>query len=694
MKVKGILVFILMASLVVFSVGPAAGQSVYLSADHHTQQFDAWNINSDGTIVYQATYNLSYATDPAGIAIDAVTGVGNDPLMFVTTEGIGGIEVINPVTLQFHGVAPGPINMGGVDVDDIDNIIFAIQRGTSEYGGNGTSELYIYSYNDDGSGITQQAHITLPNHGAGFSLAFDDLRDILWVSDYADHMVRAYDVNVPTWPDIVEIPTLSFSVSHGPIDVAVDSRRNLVYTVAGWAGSPLLTKYDVDAGVETAIDLGEGGIGITVEEIRGYVYITRGPELYSEYPDGDDIQVWDCSTSPFTLLQDTDPIGNPAGIAIGPGYDSLNLAKNDAVVGYGVYIGQTFTYEITFDNYRNPSHDITGVTIVDDLPAELDFVSETVGGIPGTGTYDSPTHTVTWDIGTIPAGQAGPFIELVVRVNQNATPDTTIYNWVTIDSDQLPPHTEPGYDPDNPEPDDPGTPVLPNILVDIDIKPQSCPNPFNTKAKGVLPVAVLGTEDFDATTVDPATVLLEGVAPLRWNFEDVSTPVESGADTCECTTEGPDGYMDMTLKFDHREILAALGTVQDGEMRVLTLTGMTYDSIPIMGQDCVVIIHKGAAKLSAETPTEFSLSSNYPNPFNPETNISFTLPERTQVTLIIYNILGERVKTLVNRDMEAGIHTIHWDGADGSGNSIASGIYFYKLSAGDFTATKKMVLTK
>ena len=233
-----------------------------------------------------------------------------------------------------------------------------------------------------------------------------------------------------------------------------------------------------------------------------------------------------------------------------------------------------------------------------------------------------------------------------------------------------------------------------SVEIYVDIKPQSCPNPFNTKAKGVLPVAILGIEDFDVTTVDPATVLLEGVAPLRWNFEDVSTPLEPGADTCECTTEGPDGYMDMTLKFDHREILAALDLVTDGEVKVLTLTGMTYDSIPIMGQDCVVIIHKGAAKLSAETPTEFSLSTNYPNPFNPETNISFTLPERTQVTLIIYNILGGRVKTLVNRDMEAGIHTIHWDGADGSGNSIASGIYFYKLSAGDFTATKKMVLTK
>jgi hypothetical protein len=150
--------------------------------------------------------------------------------------------------------------------------------------------------------------------------------------------------------------------------------------------------------------------------------------------------------------------------------------------------------------------------------------------------------------------------------------------------------------------------------------------------------------------------------------------------------------MDMTLKFDHREILTALGTVQDGEMRVLTLTGMTIDGIPIEGQDCVVIIHKGPAKLSAETPTEFSLSSNYPNPFNPATSISFNLPNPASWTLKIYNVAGQLVKTL--EGYSSGQMSVIWNGKDNSGNEIASGIYFYKLSAGDFTATKKMVLTK
>jgi len=235
------------------------------------------------------------------------------------------------------------------------------------------------------------------------------------------------------------------------------------------------------------------------------------------------------------------------------------------------------------------------------------------------------------------------------------------------------------------------TPTLPVV---IDIKPQSCPNPFNMGSNGVLPVAILGTMNFNVRTVNPATVRLEGVAPVRWNYENVSTPVPPGPDTCACTTLGADRYMDLTLKFDHQAIAAALGMVHDREIRVLTLTGRTTSGMPIRGQDCVIILKKGHSKLSAETPSEFSLSENYPNPFNPETEISFSLPERTQVSLVIYNMLGEKVKTLVNQTMNAGTYSAHWNGKDESGNSLASGIYFYRLETESFDQTRKMVLMK
>jgi hypothetical protein len=136
------------------------------------------------------------------------------------------------------------------------------------------------------------------------------------------------------------------------------------------------------------------------------------------------------------------------------------------------------------------------------------------------------------------------------------------------------------------------------VVVPVDIKPMSCPNPLNVGAKGVLPVAILGTADFDVTQVDVATVQLEGVSPLRWDCEDVATPFEPfiGKEACDCCTEeGPDGYLDLTLKFDTQEIVAALGDVEDGDCVVLHLTGNLmeeYDGTPILGEDVVVILKK------------------------------------------------------------------------------------------------------
>ncbi|MEW5797315.1 MAG: T9SS type A sorting domain-containing protein, partial [Candidatus Zixiibacteriota bacterium] len=221
-------------------------------------------------------------------------------------------------------------------------------------------------------------------------------------------------------------------------------------------GSNLICKYDVVARVETSVDCG-GAMGIAVDETSGFVYITGGGWYGAG---GGTMQVWNCSTTPFAMIQQTFDLGNPAGIAIANvSYNPLNLAKNDVVQGVGVPIGQNFTYRINFDNFDN-AFDVTGVTVRDTMPAELDFVSETVGGVPGTGVFDPVSNTVTWEIGTILAGQAGPLIELVVRINSNAVPGTTITNFATIDSDQTPPTTETGDDPDDPT-GTPGTVVLP-----------------------------------------------------------------------------------------------------------------------------------------------------------------------------------------------------------------------------------------
>jgi len=102
----------------------------------------------------------------------------------------------------------------------------------------------------------------------------------------------------------------------------------------------------------------------------------------------------------------------------------------------------------------------------------------------------------------------------------------------------------------------------------------------------------------------------------------------------------------------------------------------------------------GEGKTTDALPTTFGLSQNYPNPFNPSTTIDFALPENTHVKLEVFNILGRRVAVLLDRDMEAGTHNLVWNSTSGSGSQVASGVYFYRLKAGDYVGSRKMLLLK
>jgi hypothetical protein len=93
--------------------------------------------------------------------------------------------------------------------------------------------------------------------------------------------------------------------------------------------------------------------------------------------------------------------------------------------------------------------------------------------------------------------------------------------------------------------------------------------------------------------------------------------------------------------------------------------------------------------LSAEIPEEYQLSQNYPNPFNPTTTINFSVSQSEKISLRVYNILGQLVSTLVDGEYAAGNYKVNFDAT-----SLSSGMYFYTLQAGNYTATKKMILLK
>ncbi|MFH1892569.1 MAG: T9SS type A sorting domain-containing protein [Candidatus Zixiibacteriota bacterium] len=93
-------------------------------------------------------------------------------------------------------------------------------------------------------------------------------------------------------------------------------------------------------------------------------------------------------------------------------------------------------------------------------------------------------------------------------------------------------------------------------------------------------------------------------------------------------------------------------------------------------------------------PKTFALHQNYPNPFNATTRIIYEVPKTAHVKIEVFNIMGQKVTTLIDREESVGVHAIEWNGLDQSGNAVASGVYLYRLTCDDYGSEKKMVLLK
>ena len=227
------------------------------------------------------------------------------------------------------------------------------------------------------------------------------------------------------------------------------------------------------------------------------------------------------------------------------------------------------------------------------------------------------------------------------------------------------------------------------IDVAIDIKPGSDPNSINcNNDKGVIPVAILTTDDFDATTVDHTTVIFEGA---------IETHVNKKTGEPKRHEEDVDGDGDTDLVFHFR--FGDTDLTCDSEKG--TLVGATFDDQVIEGADAVNII--GASKFtdsSDKAKTQsfisdvYALEQNYPNPFNPTTEITFALPEATEVHLVIYNSSGQLVRTIASGQFAKGRHSMIWDATDDNSVRVASGVYFYMLKTDAYVAQRKLVLTK
>ncbi|TFH61460.1 MAG: T9SS type A sorting domain-containing protein, partial [Candidatus Zixiibacteriota bacterium] len=181
----------------------------------------------------------------------------------------------------------------------------------------------------------------------------------------------------------------------------------------------------------------------------------------------------------------------------------------------------------------------------------------------------------------------------------------------------------------------------------------------------------------------------------------------------EALPDGASGF-EVTVKADSLPLEGALVAVMNGDSIVAQLQtdGDGIAVIPIkynLADTFTVIAYKAGFATAAKQlnpqlvlgtdddvalPRQFTLYQNYPNPFNPSTIIAFEVDRPATVTLEIYNILGEKVKTVMHSQMAAGRHQVEWDGSSDAGQPVSSGIYFAKLQMDDHGKTIKMCLMK
>jgi flagellar hook assembly protein FlgD len=121
-------------------------------------------------------------------------------------------------------------------------------------------------------------------------------------------------------------------------------------------------------------------------------------------------------------------------------------------------------------------------------------------------------------------------------------------------------------------------------------------------------------------------------------------------------------------------------------------SGQPLGDLNWFGLDIIVDVDSKYDKSLA--PSDYALENNYPNPFNPTTRISYAIPIKEMVSLKIYNMLGQEVRTLINLPQNPGRYTVEWDGRTNNGEFTASGVYIYSIRSGSYVESKKMILLK
>jgi hypothetical protein len=234
------------------------------------------------------------------------------------------------------------------------------------------------------------------------------------------------------------------------------------------------------------------------------------------------------------------------------------------------------------------------------------------------------------------------------------------------------------------------------IPVIVDIRPGLCPNHMSVESHLTIPVAVLGSLDFDAVNVDAETVRLsrKGVAgevgPVDWVYSDVGTPVVGGL--CACHKLRGDGIDDLELNFAIDELATTLGLgTHVGETIPLTLSGKMITGQPITGVDCAFMISE------AWTSDELGdgvgmLTCSDDGSGAQEFEFAYYTGVSDRVTFAIYDVRGQVVATLADMDMAPGIYHAAWNGTGRDKERVPAGTYFARVSNSGQSETRKIAI--
>jgi len=426
-------VLVLLAIVVSLTVVPAnvTAKSLYVIADKGsitdtTQPVQAYNIEVDGTLTFQAEHHIPHRSLGAvGMAIDSDNG-----FLFITYDRSEEIQLLDAETMTDAGIitVPEASNLAGIVYDHEKRLLYCVDRGENV--------LYAYDWDPETTTLTHVPDSPFILWGASaYGIALDEIDDLLYVAN-GTQTVTVY--NTSDWRRVDRI-----GLTRTAISIALDVARGLLYTGAGYAGDMYLTQYHLATGVEAEVQVepDAGVMGLAVDLKTGFVYLDTG---MNNAPGGDNLQVYDTKLNQIDLVYD---IGNPTGLVVPArdiSYNPLNLRKtlvrgsSDSIGSEtpSVRAGATITYGIHFDNYNDFT--ATDVLVADTLPEEVSFVTADDDGV--SGHYDPKTHTYEWLYSSLPPGTS-TVLELTVQVQKDVELGTIMTNSVTINSDQTAPAT-------------------------------------------------------------------------------------------------------------------------------------------------------------------------------------------------------------------------------------------------------------